>query len=342
MSAATRDPVLIVGGSGFVGAQAARVLRRLEPALPIAIGGRNLEKAGAVAREVGNASAVKVDLDRPDLGLPGGRGFSAVAMFVKDDSLNSMKYAQAKGLPYLGISTGLFEIAPEVALFARRPASAPILMASHWLAGTVTLSVLHFAREFRSITSIAIGAVLDEEDIGGPAAYAELERMTTTSPNGLILADGKWRWVGGEGAARTFVTVDGAEVRAQAFGALDVVSLAAATDARSVRCDVAVGQTASRRRGEPFSTEIVVEIEGERSDGTIRRVRHEIVHPEGQAPMTALGVALAIQRLLGLAGGPPVAPGLYSPDVLLEPETVVRQLRELGTQIRRVEPAKEG
>jgi hypothetical protein len=342
MSATRKDPVLIVGGSGFVGSQAARALRRLEQDLPIAIGGRNLERAGAVAKEIGNASAVKVDLDRPDLGLPGGQSFSAVAMFVKDDSLTSMKYALASGLPYLGISSGLFEIAPEVALYVRRPASAPILMASHWLAGMATLPVLYFARELRSITSIAIGAVLDEEDMGGPAAYADFERMTSSSPNGLILENGKWRWVGGEGAARSFVTVDGAAVRGQAFAVLDVVSLAAATDARSVRFDVAVGKTASRRRGEPFSTEIVIEIEGEREGGTIGRVRHEIVHPQGQAPMTALGVALAIQRLLGLAGGPPVGPGLYSPDVLLEPETVVQQLQKIGTQIRRVEPAKEG
>eukprot|EP01035_Chromulina_nebulosa_P012254 gene12254-16342_t len=41
----THAPVLIIGGSGIVGAQAARALRRLHPALPIAIGGRDMAKA---------------------------------------------------------------------------------------------------------------------------------------------------------------------------------------------------------------------------------------------------------------------------------------------------------
>ena len=77
-----------------------------------------------------------------------------------------------------------------------------------------------------------------------------------------------------------------------------------------------------------------MEIEGEARDGTRRRLRQEIVHPAGQAPMTALGVALAVQRLLGLAGGAPVAPGLYTPHVLLDPETVVRRLQDIGTLIR--------
>jgi hypothetical protein len=340
MLASTKDPVLIVGGSGVVGSLAARTLRRLEPHLPIAIGARNVDRAAAIAVEIGGARAVRIDLDRSDLGVPT-HAFSAVVMFVKDDTRNSMTYAQVRGVPYLGISTGLFEVAPEVALYIHRPSSAPILLDSHWLAGTATLPALYFARELRSIDSIAIGAVLDDQDMGGPAAYADYERYTTIAPNALILDKGRWRWVGGDDAARSFTTVDGTVVQAQAYGVLDVASLAAATDARSVRFDLALAPTASRRRGEPLSTEIVIEIEGEHRDGTARRVRHEIVHPAGQAPMTALGVAVAVQRLLGLIGGAPVAPGLYLPEVLIDPETMVRRLTDFGARIRRVTPTEE-
>ena len=49
---AKHHPVLIVGGSGIVGSQAAQTLRRLHPDLPIAIGGRNLERAKKTARVV--------------------------------------------------------------------------------------------------------------------------------------------------------------------------------------------------------------------------------------------------------------------------------------------------
>ena len=71
------NPVLIIGGSGVVGSWTARTIRTLHPDLPLAIGGRDLAKADAVARDIGGATGIKVDLDRPDLGLSGdqrGRG----------------------------------------------------------------------------------------------------------------------------------------------------------------------------------------------------------------------------------------------------------------------------
>ncbi len=54
-------PVLIIGGSGIVGAKAAQTLRQLHPELPIAIGGRDVTKAMSVAGALGNAVAVKID-----------------------------------------------------------------------------------------------------------------------------------------------------------------------------------------------------------------------------------------------------------------------------------------
>jgi len=113
-----------------------------------------------------------------------------------------------------------------------------------------------------------------------------------------------------------------------------MLSLGAATDAHSIRVDLAVGESASRRRGEPFSTEIIVEMSGRlKSNGQPGRTRHMLVHPGGQAPVTAVGVALGIERLLGLAGGAAVPPGLYLPDVLIEPGYALRRLQEAGLQV---------
>jgi hypothetical protein len=331
----TQKPVLIVGGSGFVGAQAARILRRLHPALPITIGGRDLAKASAVAKDIGHADAVKVDLERRDLGQDEGRAYSAVVMFVKDDTLNSMRYAQAHGLPYLSISTGVFEVGPEVGLYIHQPASAPILMDSTYLAGAAMLPALHYAREFKTLDAIHLMAVLDEQDIGGPAAFIDFERLTTAAPSVLVLQDGRWRWVNGAEATRTFTGVDGRELQGQAYSPLDVLGLAAATDAKSIRFDLVVGESEARRRGEPFSTEIIIELTGQKHDGTQGRARYEMVHPEGQAPVTALGVAVGVERLLGLAGGAPVPPGLYLPHTLIDPVYLIRRLEEFGTRIRR-------
>ncbi|GAA2843321.1 hypothetical protein EDC40_102597 [Aminobacter aminovorans] len=62
----------------------------MHPTLPITIGGRSHEKAEAVAREIGNAEAVVIDLDHKNLGLAANKGFSAIAMFVYDDTLNAL------------------------------------------------------------------------------------------------------------------------------------------------------------------------------------------------------------------------------------------------------------
>lgn len=330
MSPSVMKPVLIIGGSGMVGAKAAQTLRRLHPGLPIAIGGRDMDKAQSVAGALDNAFAARINLDRPDLGQ-GEAAYSAIAVFVKDDTLNSMKYAQAHGLPYLSVSSGVFEVGPEMALAIRKPESAPILMASNWLAGAATFPALQAARNFRTIDEISITVVLDEEDMGGPAAFADFQRLTESAPNPLLLKDGRWRWVKGEEANRQFTDIDGTEVEASAYSPLDVLSLSTATDAKSIRFDLVYGVSASRRRGEAFSTEIAIEMNGELLSGKNAHTRLDIVHPEGQAPLTALHVALGIERLLGLSGGDPVKPGLYLPDLLMDPDYVVGRMKEFGT-----------
>lgn len=335
MSTNTKKPVLIIGGSGVVGSRAAKALRWLQPELPLTIGGRNLDKAAALAKELGGADVVKIDLERQDLGLPPGAAFSAVVVLLKDDTLNSMKYAQAKGVPYLSFSDFVFDIGPVVAHYIQRPTSAPILMLGHFLGGTVTLATLHFAREFQTVHSIEISAVFDEEDVGGPAAQGDMERVTKGVPQPLMLKDGKWLWARGEDAERRFKGVDGTEWQGRAYPLLDVVSLAAATQATSIRLDFAVRAAASRRRGEGPSHEVIIELSGEKKDGTTGRVRHELIDGDVHSGMSARGVALAVERLLGLAGGPPVAPGLYHPEGLLDPAYVVNRMRESGTEIRR-------
>lgn len=334
MTTTPQDPVLIIGGSGIVGSLAARMLRQAQPELPITIGGRDLAKAEAVARAIGKADAATINLDRPDLGLPEERRHSALVVFVKDAGLNALRHAQAHGIPHLSVSSGVFEVGPEMALHVHKPQAAPILMASHWLAGVAVLPTLHYARDFARVDSIAIGVVLDEQDMGGPAAYADFERLTTAAPHALILKDGKWLWAKGEDGARRFVNVDGTELPGQAYSPLDVISLAAATQARDIRVDLHYGASAGRQRGGTFSSDLVIEIAGEGPDGKPLRQRREITHPQGQAPITALGVTVGTERLLGLTGEPPAAPGLYLPEALIEPAYFIKRLEGIGTQFR--------
>jgi len=124
----TRDlhPVLLIGGAGVVGSHTTRTLRRLQPELPLWIGGRDLGKAEALARQAGAATAVRVDLTRADLGL-GPAPVAAVVCLLKDDSLNALRFAQQRGVPCILFSNWQFEIAPEIAQYMQRPAAAPVI-----------------------------------------------------------------------------------------------------------------------------------------------------------------------------------------------------------------------
>ncbi len=335
MSAIDREPVLVIGGSGVVGRRAVAALRHLQPELRIAIGGRDLARAEAIAAEIGRASAVTVDLDRADLGLAGAR-FSAMVVLFKDHTLHTLRYAQRARIPYVSFSDFAFDIGPEVALYVRDPASAPILLLGHYLGGTVTMVTLWLARELRRVHAIEIGGIFDEDDVGGPANASDMERLVTGVPLPLLLEGGRWMWPAGAAATRVFRGAGGAEWRGRAYPLLDVVSLAAATGARSVRVDAAVRPRTSRARGEAPWHEVVIEIAGERPDGSTSRSRHLLIDRDVHSGLSGRGAALAVERLLGLAGGPPVAPGLYHPERLLDPGYVVSRLVDFGA---RIEPA---
>lgn len=322
-------PILLVGGSGIVGSWTARFLRAANPDLPLLIGGRDLAKAEEAAKKVGRAEGVAIDLSAADLGL-GGRAVSAVAVFFTDERVAGLRFAQSRGVAYLNISPGINELAPEVAAYIHRPSAAPVVLGTEWLVGATTIPTLDFAKAFGRIDEIAIAAVLDEEDAFGPAATADFERQTKTAPAALARHDGAYVWRVGEDAKATIRAIDGTEMEASALSPNDVLGLANETGAPNVRFDLALGVSSSRRRGEAPSAEILVELAGVDHEARPLRNRHAVVHPEGQMPLTGLGVAMVLERLVGLDGKPPTTPGLYFPYQLLEPTAYLARLKEMG------------
>ncbi|MGW5990713.1 saccharopine dehydrogenase [Streptomyces anulatus] len=323
------ESVLILGGTGQAGAGAAALLRRWHPALPLTIAGRDIDRARRVADGLGAATAATIDLRRGDLGLPADHRYSAVVAALWDDRLHGLRFAQRRGLPYLSISSGLVDIAPEVVAGAQRANAAPILVASHYCAGAVVLAALHSARRFDRIDAIRISAVLDEQDTGGPAGIADLQRWSTATSAGLVRRDGVFTWVTDPDAQADVRRTDGTGLPGRSIAVLDVTSLALATDAPDVRFDFAVGESAGRRRGGPASLEVRIDLEGAVPGGApIRRSRY-LVHPAGQRPMTATGIALGVERLLGLRGEA-VAPGIHMPETLLDPAYAVERMAETG------------
>jgi predicted dinucleotide-binding enzyme len=322
-------PLLLIGGAGAIGRQTAQLLRATHPQVPLLFGGRNLAKAEAAAAEIGHAEGVLLDLTAPDLGL-GQRPLSAVVIFYMDHTLAALRFAQGRGVPFLSISTGIFEIAPEIAAYMHQPHAAAIVLGYEWLVGATTVPALAAANAFGRVQDITIGALIDEQDAGGPAVAADFEHLAKMMPAAFTRRDSAYIWRAGEDAKTTFRAVDGTLIDATGFSSIDVVGLATATNAPNVQFNLALGVSSTRRRGEPKSTEIILELSGEDHAGQPLRTRQAVVHRDGAAPLTGLGVALLLERLTGLDGQPPVPAGLYFPYQLLKPTTYFARLAQSG------------
>jgi hypothetical protein len=317
-----------MGGSGSIGRRTADALRTNHPDVPLLIGGRDQVKADKVASAIGNAEGVTLDLDASDLGL-GGRSVSAVAVFHADERLAGLRYAHARGIPHLGISSGIYEIAPEVAIYMHAPEKAAVVLGYEWLVGATTIATLACAQAFSRVDSIVIGALVDEQDGGGPAVAEDFERLSKMLPAALTRRNGTFLWRTGDGAKTSFQAIDGTRIEASGFSSIDVAGLASETDAPNVEFNIATGVSSSRRRGEGPSTEIIIELEGEDRHGQVLHTRQAVFHPEGAAALTALGTSMILERLAGLVGAPTPA-GLYFPYQVLDHKAYLSRLASQG------------
>lgn len=298
------------------------------------IGGRNLEKAWVIAQEVGLAEAVEVDVDKPDLGLSKDVSVAAVVMMVPDEGLNGLVLAQERGVPYLSIGNWLAEVGGEMAHFMRRPLASPIVLASHWHGGTAVFLTEATIKSLETVRSVKVSAVVDDIDVTGPAAMADMEKGSEGGVGTLAFEEGRRVWLSGGASRRTITSIDGRELDAVAFAPYDVVSLHALTGADDIRFDIASSVSSSRLRGGDIATELVVEIEGN-VGGKPQIRRSTIEFTRGQATLTGISVVLVLSKVLGLEGPPPVSPGLYFPEHIIEADWFLNELTQAGASVVR-------
>ncbi len=332
----THNPIALIGGAGIVGCWAAHFLRESHPRVPLIVAGRNRERMEQAAAGIDLAMPAVIDPTSADLAL-GDTPVAAVATLFTDTSGAILRWAQRRGAGHVSISPAIAELGPEVSSFMHAPANAPVVLGTEWLVGATSIPAQLFSRAFRRVRTMHIGAVLDEKDDFGPAAQDDLERQIKAAPAALVRRKGAWQWLAGDQATTHIFAVDGAEMPAAAYTPNDVLSLANATGASDVRFDLALGASSTRRAGGQMSTEIIIDLSGEDHAGRPLHTRHAIIHPEGQMPVTGLGVALVLERLAGLVGDPP-QPGLYFPSQLIDHETYVDRLRRAGGEIIDLEP----
>lgn len=325
-------PVLLIGGHGVTGQKTARILRQRHPDLPLVIAGRDLDKAQAFAAELGGADALRVDLDAgaPNLGLPHS-DFSAMAVFIKDETLDAMTFAGKQGIGFVSLSGGAFELGEEFIYSLRAGKGAPIVLACNWFAGAVTLPALWLAERFSKVDQIEIGIVIDRHGASsGPGTTADFKRILGACSSTLLRVDGSYKWVSGDAATGRFAGIDGIEQEGRVSVSGDVIALGAATGARKINILEVFGVCSSRQRGGPSADEITFDMSGHGKDGAPLRVRQDITAPRSEAPLTPIYVAMIVERLIGRAEGAPPRPGVYTPELILSPSYAVERMREAG------------
>ncbi len=243
-------------------------------------------------------------------------------------------------MPYVGTSSAVFEIGPEVAL--RRSTGRPrqaLLASRDWPRSGAASWPSHFAR--RSGASTASGSApcwTRSRTWAGRPPAADYDRIVTATTRVQVLRTGIGAGIGGEEAAAT--PSQRRRCRAARPGLFaDGCGQPGGRDrgrARSGSTSALFPCRASRRRRheEPFSTEITIEIAGELPAGTAAQPALSWSIPRPGAADGA-GHRLRGGAAAGLPAAGPRRRGLHLPETLLDPAEMVRRLERFDTRISR-------
>ncbi|MPZ58208.1 MAG: hypothetical protein GEU91_17285 [Rhizobiales bacterium] len=321
--------ILIAGGYGLVGGAIARHIRTISKDVEIVLAGRNPEKGAALAQELGGAGTTYLDVDVADpLGHIGPVDLIMAALY---DPANALVHAAlTHSIAHIGITTKAEDVAPIAFAALRSPPMRPIVLLGHCAAGVATIVAQKAAEGFSRVDSIEVAALYDVRDPVGPMTAGDAESLTSRA---LLRVGGKWSWVDGPQNARPVHMSGTQALQGYPTGLLDVPSLAAITGAANVRLDMVQGDSLGTRGGNRASSDATIDIEGILVSGAPGRRRTVISDPNGLAHLTALGVLVATERVLGLDGQPPAAGGLHLPETLVPPDAAIARFAQFGVRI---------
>lgn len=333
--------IVIAGGYGLVGSNIARHVRKINKEVEIVLAGRNPEKGDVLAQDLGRARTVYLDLEdtksleQLDLGQ-----FDLIVSALLDPADTLIHAAMEHNIAHIGISKVSDQVAPVLFAGLQSPPKHPIVLLGHWQAGVITTVVKKIAREFSHIDSIELVALYDAHDPIGPMVVNELSSGEWTN-RALIRKEGKWAWVDAQKHTRQFQRSNECILEGTPMAALDLPSLAAITKALNIRFDLVQGESIGMTTGGRASHDVYIDIKGNLQSGELALQRTVISDPNGQAHLTALGVLVAIERVLGLDGRPPAEGGVHLPETLLVVEAAIACFEQFGVQISRVNEGAE-
>lgn len=357
MKVNTNDAVLIAGGYGVVGQQATELIRQRHPNLSLIIAGRNPSKAEPLARRLTNAETAKLDVGQSN--PLNGIKPRAILATVNDPLDYLLVDAVRGGIPYVDITRWTERVKVAVSRISEESFLAPVMLSSAWMAGVAAVVAVAASHQLRGVDRIDISILYSLKDKAGPNSAEYMDRLAT--PFEVIL-NGVRKQMYPYIDPRKITFPGGYSAKAYRFDTPDQLTLPTTTGAKTVAARIAFDDamatnllvfltrsgiwklisgkrfTSLRRSllynpGKGASHEIVIEASGVDGKGNPKTVRATIIDPQGQTHLTALGALIQLERLLGLDGAPPPAPGIVYPDTAPQIDSALQVLRNFGVTV---------
>lgn len=322
-----RKRILIIGGYGQVGSNIVRLIRKAESTIELILAGRNPQNGELLAKELTNAETAYINLEE-GFDLSKFRKIDLIISALRDHSNILRETAILNGIACITVSELADQISPTAFLSLHKTIAAPIVFAGHWQAGLLTLVVKQLAAKFSHITTVETAGLYDEKDPVGPLVTDE---VTDFVGRALIRRDGNWLHVESKANTRLINLYDRKSAVGHPMGTLDVPSIAAFTDAANIRFDFIVGDSIGSNKGLEASHDLYIEIEGVLLSGEMKKIRTIVSGPRGNSHLTAVGVYLITERILGLNGqSEQKTGGLYLPETIVSEDNIIKHLSEFG------------
>lgn len=318
--------ILLAGGYGVVGAQAARLLRKHHPDVEILIGGRRPAEAEKLAAEIGKAQGVALDTTQAEP-LAAIEAIDAVGVFVHETDDLLLRAALTRGIAYMDMTRGWDAMTRGLATAALFEMRAPALFTSHWMAGGPAVVAHALTQGLDNVARIDISILYYTGDKMGPDSASAGTGMSQAF---VARVGSDWRRVAPLSDEKRVRFPSGATRKVYRMNMGDVVTPALASGAAEVGVRLgldkgnSLGQMrrlirlgiwgllmklpgmsaiAATKPGKGAAHEIVIEVEGVRS-GRRETRRATIVDAQGQSHLTAVGALYALERVAGLGIAP--------------------------------------
>ena len=348
--------VLIVGGYGVVGSQIAQIFRQRHPHVPLVLAGRNPSQGEQLVKRLGNAEAVKLDVES-DSPLATLKSLPAAVLSVVNDPYNHLLIDSARnGIAYVDIARWTERMREATVQASLEDLRAPLMLSSAWMAGVAVLLARAASKPFESVSNIDIDILFAMADKAGPNSAEYMDRMAIPFD---ITVSGKKQQRYPFSDAKKVTFPGGFTGKVYRFDVPDQMTLPVTTGAASVNGRIGFDDnfaTASlafmakygimklldrpifdgvRRSlmynpGQGAAHEIVIEVEGIASSGQPNKEKVTVIDPQGQTHLTACGAVIQLERVLGLDGYPALLPGVHFPDQNENIDNALMLLRDNG------------